>query len=336
MKVLTLNPGSSSLKVALLDGDTVAWAWEDDRWDGRAAPDAAFATRPDAVAVRFVHGGDRAHPAVLDDAVLAELAALAPLAPLHQPQALRIAAAVLRRMPDTPVVACFDTAFHAGLPTRARLCAIPRALAEAHGIRRYGFHGLSIAYAVRRAAELLGRPVEEIGVVVAHLGSGTSVTAVEGGASVDTSMGFSPLDGLPGRTRSGALDPAAVFHLLRAGMAPDDLERVLREESGLAGLSGTDGDLRSLLASPHPHAAEAIEVYLHRVRREVAAVRASLTRFDALVLTGGVAEHNPALCADAVAGLEFLGSAPVLAFRAREDVELARQARLAAGERSLR
>jgi acetate kinase len=346
--VLTLNPGSSSLKTALFDADADTATREHvvDRWDGRTVPPEALAVRPDTVAVRFVHGGDRAAPVVLDDAVLAELAVLTPLAPLHQPPALRVAEQVRERWPGVAVVACFDSAFHAGLPPRARLCAVPRALAAEHGVRRYGFHGLSVAHATRRAARLLRKPVERTGLIVAHLGAGTSVTAVDGGVSVDTSMGFSPSEGLPGRTRSGSLDPAVVFHLLRSGMPADDLERVLTTGSGLAGLSGTDGDIRSVLAEATRDAEEALDLYLHRVRREIAAARASLTRFDALVLTGGVADHNPDLRARVVAGLRFLGvgngpehtagedvvtagAPPVLAIRTREDRELAHQARFA-------
>ncbi|MFC5286732.1 acetate kinase [Actinokineospora guangxiensis] len=351
--VLALNPGSSSLKATWFDGDDPVTAIRVDGWDGRTVPPEVLWQRPDLVAIRFVHGGERTEPAVLDDAVTVELAALAPLAPLHQPPALRLAAAVRQRWPETAAVACFDSAFHSGLPPRARLCALPRGLAAEHGIRRFGFHGLSLAHATRRAAELLRRPVEHTGIIVAHLGAGTSVTAVEGGVSVDTSMGFSPSEGLPGRTRSGSLDPAVLFHLLRRGMSPGDLERTLTTRSGLAGLSGTDGDTRSLLADPSRDAAEAVDLYLHRVRREIAAARASLTRFDALVLTGGVADHNPDLRARVVAGLRFLGVAggpehtdaddvvtagapPVFAVRTREDRELARQARHATRDRSLR
>ncbi|EHR50874.1 acetate kinase [Saccharomonospora marina XMU15] len=307
MRVLTLNPGSSSLKLALVRDGAAEMTSTLDKWDGSAPPGLAeFAAAIDAVAVRIVHGGNRAEPVVLTERALAELEELTPYAALHQPRSLAIARHAMAALPRVPVVGCFDTAFHADLPARASTYAVPAAWRREHGIRRYGFHGLSVAYATAWTARLLGRPVAQLGMVCCHLGAGVSVTAVEGGRSVDTSMGLTPLDGVPMATRSGAIDPAIPLYLVRrAGMSPADVERALQQESGLAGLSGTSGDIRDVLAARalgDPDARLAVEVYLHRLRREIAAAVVSLSHVDAVVLTGGVAEHQPDLMAELVAG----------------------------------
>ncbi|MCG8917493.1 acetate kinase [Actinokineospora sp. PR83] len=350
-RYLTVNPGSSSLKLAVIEDDRVVEEHTVDGWLGESDPLIGFArhAHPDAAAVRIVHGGDRPGPTPLTTTELDDLARYVPLAPLHQPIALRLARDTVALLAGTPVHGCYDTSFHLGLPARARLCALPRGLAERHGIRRHGFHGLSVAHAVRRAAELLGRPVGELRLVVAHIGSGVSVTAVDRGRSVDTTMGFSPLEGLPGTTRSGSLDPAVVLHLLSTGdFDIPGLRRVLVHQSGLAGLSGTDGDVRTLLgarAARSVYAAEALDLYTHRIAREIAAARVSLDGLDALVLTGGVAEHQPGLCRDVLRDLGHLGlpsepptgervvecgpEAALLVVPAREDLEMVRQIRTA-------
>jgi acetate kinase len=280
---------------------------------------------------------------VLDDEVEAAIEALTPLAPLHQPRALAAIRAVQAALPGVPAVACFDTAFHATLPAAAATYALPEDWRRRWPLRRFGFHGLSHQYALRRATELLGgRPAR---LVTCHLGAGASLCAVLDGRSVDTTMGFTPLEGLVMNTRSGSVDPGLVLWLIEeAGLAPAEVAEGLDRHSGLAGLSGTSGDLRDVGAGTL-----AVDVYVHRLRREIAAMAAALGGLDALVFTGGVGEHQPAVRAAAGAGLRFLGveldadrnaataadgeigaaGAPVrtLVVTAREDLEISRQVR---------
>ncbi|GAB3490108.1 acetate/propionate family kinase [Amycolatopsis cihanbeyliensis] len=349
MRVLTLNPGSASLKVALVDGEDVLAA---DGGDAAIRDAIRRWGRPDAVAVRFVHGGPRRQPVVLDDQELARLARLVPLAPLHQPQSLRLATWARKLLPDVPVVAAFDTAFHAGLPEAAARYALPTAWTRRHGIRRYGFHGLSCAYALRRTARLLDRVPDALRMVCCHLGSGVSVTAIRHGASVDTSMGFTPVEGAVMASRAGSVDPGLLLHLLRTGVTDvDELTDVLYHRSGLAGMTATSGDIREVLAAcgaGDADAETAVEVYLHRLRREIGAAVAGLDLLDAVVFTGGVAEHQPVLLGRLLDGLAVLGlhadrprlaaagdrlispagRVPVLLVAAREELELARHAEL--------
>lgn len=306
MRVLTVNPGSSSLKLAVVDGGVVSAADHVAEWDGvtRDELDDFAAAQPpvDAVSVRIVHGGRRRAPVVLDEDVLADLQRLVPLAPVHQPRSLTLARHARNLPAAVPVVGCFDTAFHAGLPAHAATYALPRRWRDHYGLRRYGFHGLSLAHATRRTAEVLGRPLERLRLVCCHLGAGASVTAVVGGASVDTSMGFTPLEGVAMATRCGSIDPGIPLYLVREhGLAPSDVESALNVDSGLAGLSGTSGDIREVRrarARGDPDAALALDVYLHRLRREIAAQAVSTVEPDAVVLTGGVAEHQPELRAE--------------------------------------
>jgi acetate kinase len=359
--VVVVNAGSSSLKVRLLDsGDAVTDSLDLDAWDGSADhPDLAdFLARAGTAAAvvghRVVHGGSRFSQAVLiDDGVVDAIGQLTDLAPLHQPRALAGIAAALRALPDTPAVACFDTAFHARMPLAAARYALPAAWTQRFGLRRFGFHGLSHAYAARRAAQLLDRRVSQLRMVTCHLGAGASLAAVQGGRSVDTTMGFTPLEGLVMATRSGSVDPGLIVWLLQHGqLGPADIATGLEHSAGLAGLSGQpSGDIRDVqraAAGGDPAAALSIEVYLHRLRREIAAMAAAMNGLDALVFTGGIGEHNPAIRAAAAAGLEFLGistdadcnqavsdavisgpAAPVMSLvvTAREDIEIARQAR---------
>lgn len=362
MRVLTANPGSSSLKLALVEHGTAVAESVVDRWDGTTLDELDdFGRRHgpvDAVAVRVVHGGDRAGAAYLTEAVLAELTALVPLAPLHQPRCLAVARHAARMFSRTPVVGGFDTAFHVELPPHAATYALPAAWRAEFGIRRSGYHGLSAAYACRAAARLLDAPVERLGLLCCHLGAGVSVTAVAHGRSVDTSMGFTPLDGVPMATRPGAIDPAIPLHLMRQGLTLDAVDDALNRRSGLAGLTGTGGDLRDVLRARllgDPDAELAIEVYLHRLRREIAAAAVSLERLDAVVLTGGVAEHHAWLREElfappqlgivldpdrnAAAGDRAISAegarVPVLVVTCREDLELARDTeRLLAGQRA--
>src|SRR5919197_3944961 len=301
MRVLVVNAGSSSLKLRLLGPDDAVEAAPDVPPDDVAALEAAIAEmpRPDAVGHRVVHGGERFRAAVaLDDGVVAALEELTDLAPLHQPLALAGIAAVGRALPGAPAVACFDTAFHATLPTAASTYALPAQWRERYGVRRYGFHGLSHAYASRRA--------DAPRVVSCHLGAGASLAAVRDGACVDTTMGFTPMEGLVMATRAGSVDPGLVLWLLRHGLDVDALEQGLDREGGLRGLGG-DADMRALLARDDPEARLAIDVYVHRLRAGVAAMAAALGGLDALVFAGGVGEHAPRVRAMAAAGLGFLG-----------------------------
>lgn len=349
--VLVVNAGSSSLKLALLDdADEVIDKLDLDRWSGEHETDdlAGFVDRLpriDAVGHRIVHGGGRFTDSVRVTAgVRDEIAGLAELAPLHQPRGVAGIDAIDAVLPGVPAIACFDTAFHHHLPAAAATYALPKEWNERWGLRRYGFHGLSHAYVARRVAELVG-PDRRI--VSCHLGSGASLAAIAGDRSVDTTMGFTPLAGLVMATRSGDIDPGLVLWLLHhGGVDADELSDVLEHRSGLAGLTGGSGDLREV-TDPL-----ARDVYLHRLRREIAAMAAAMNGLDVLVFTGGVGEHQPAVRADAAGGLGFLGvavadvanqtgevdiTAPGAAVRtlvlaAREDVEIARQVRSMVGK----
>ncbi|HEX5495233.1 MAG TPA: acetate/propionate family kinase [Mycobacteriales bacterium] len=360
MRVLVVNAGSSSLKLRLLDAtDGVAAHADVDPWDGAderpIAEFAARAGRVDALGHRIVHGGaEFTGPVRIDAGVRHRIAALTDLAPLHQPRALAAVDAAGAALPGTTAVACFDTAFHAALPDAATTYAIPADWRRRWGLRRYGFHGLSHAYACRRAAELVRAAPEDLRVVSCHLGAGASLAAVRGGRPMDTTMGFTPLEGLVMATRSGTVDPGLVLWLVeRAGLPAGVVSAALERDSGLAGLSGRPGgDLRAIRAAARdgdPDARLAIAVYTHRLRQQIAGMCAAMGGMDVLVFTGGVGEHDARLRRQAVDGLGFLGvevdpdrnraargdtevgaaGAPVRAavVTAREDVEIARQTR---------
>jgi acetate kinase len=359
MRVLVVNAGSSSLKLSLLDGDgTVAGQQDLPVSRGQFEPSAVAAVlgrlggdTAEAVGHRIVHGGRQfTEPVRLDAAVRKKLEDLVDLAPLHQPKSLAGVDAVSKVLPGVPAVACFDTAFHAGMPAAAATYAIPPEWRKRWELRKYGFHGLSHAYATRRAGELLGHVPARL--VVCHLGSGASLAAVRDGRSADTTMGFTPLDGLVMGTRSGAIDPGLVLWLAEhAGTPPAELAATLDNRSGLLGLAGT-ADMREVLARADRQdgAADlALQVYLHRLRALIGSMAAALGGLDTLVFTGGVGENAPEIRARAAAGLGFLGvavdagrnaaargdtdiTAPGAAVRAfvvaaREDLEIARQVR---------
>ena len=326
-RVLVVNAGSSSLKYEVLDAETavsvVSGLVERIGVEGSGVPDhqAALAAvlddldpeSIDAVGHRVVHGGSVfVEATVIDDAVEAEIERLAVLAPLHNPPGLQGIRAARAALPFVSHVAVFDTAFHATLPPAAYTYAIDASVAAEHGVRRYGFHGTSYRYVTRRAAEVLGRPLEELRLVVLHLGNGASAAAVEGGRSVDTSMGMTPLEGLVMGTRSGDLDPAVLLHLQRVGgFDTDALDRLLNRSSGLQGLGG-HSDMRDLLAAAEggDAAAElAFEVYIRRVARYIGAYAAELGGLDALVFTAGVGENSALVRRRSVERLGFLGLA---------------------------
>jgi acetate kinase len=359
MRVLSVNVGSSSLKLSLIGaGDELFAAEELPAARGVAAREdleAALARLgpADAVGHRIVHGGTRfTAPVRIDEATIRELGSLAPLAPLHQPAALAAVAAVQEVLPELPAVACFDTAFHANLPSAAATYALPREWRERHALRRYGFHGLSHAYAAGRAATILQRPPEDLKVVTCHLGAGASLAAVAGGRSVETTMGFTPVEGLIMATRSGSVDPGLLMWLLEhGGQSVSDVSDALEHRSGLLGLAGS-ADMRAVLACAadgEPDARLARDAYVHRLRGLIAAMAAAMDGLDALVFTGGVGERSSEIRSAAAEGLGFLGvaidaqadaeavpdvdvSAPgarvrTLVIAAREDLEIAREVR---------
>jgi len=364
VNVLTVNAGSSSVKLSVIGPDDATLCARDRSGTGAFPGDlltACIEDAPsvDAVAVRLVHGGDVVRgPALVDARLRDQLAELATLAPLHDPLALDAIDEVMRVLPSVPVVACVDTAFHATIAAAAATYAIPWEWTHDHGIRKYGFHGFSHRYASRRAAELLARPIEDMRTVTCHLGAGASLAAVVGGASVDTTMGFTPLDGLVMATRSGSVDPGVVTWMQRrTNASAAEIEAQLSRSSGLLGISGSSGDLREverLAASGDARAQLAIDVMTHRVVTAIGAMIVAAGGVDALVFTGGIGEGSAALRRAVAERLQFLGmkvgaaneqvdnadievSPPgaaiaVLVVHAREDVELARDARQLLGQ----
>jgi acetate kinase len=361
--VLVVNAGSSSLKLRALDpADEVTASADVSPWNG--SPDDPGLRRfldglsgIGAVGHRVVHGGHRFTSATpIDDDVVAGIGALTDLAPLHQPRALAGIEAARAALPGVPAVACFDTAFHAGLPAAAAAYALPAAWTRRWNLRRFGFHGLSHAYAAGRATQLTGQDALRQRVVTCHLGAGSSLAAVLDGRCVDTTMGFTPLEGLVMATRSGSVDPGLIVWLLRhGGLTLDEVSDGLEFSAGLAGLaalaegSGDMRDVRLAADRGNPDARLALDVHAHRLRAGIAAMAAALGGLDTLVFTGGIGEHQDQVRAEAAAGLEFLGvavdegrnasprpdcdiSAPGAAVRtlvvaAREDIEIARQTR---------
>ncbi|MEU1619879.1 acetate kinase [Streptomyces sp. NPDC005722] len=330
-RVLVLNSGSSSLKYQLLDmadGSRPAAGIVErigepggvaDHTEALKTVAAELAARglgldsPELAAVghRVVHGGTRfTAPTLVDDEVLAAVEELVPLAPLHNPANVTGIRVARELRPDLPQVAVFDTAFHATIPEHAYRYAVDRETADAHQVRRYGFHGTSHAYVSRATARLLGRDPAEVNVIVLHLGNGASASAVRGGECVETSMGLTPLEGLVMGTRSGDLDPAVVFHLARvAGMGVPEVDELLNKRSGLLGLCG-DNDMREIarrMAEGDEAAQLAFDVYVHRLRKYVGAYTAVLGRVDAIAFTAGVGENSAAVRAAAMGGLEALG-----------------------------
>ncbi|PPS89273.1 acetate kinase [Streptomyces sp. MH60] len=349
-RVLVLNSGSSSVKYQLIDmrgGERLAVGLverigeETSRlkhtpaggggreWSG-AVPDHEAALKavaaelakdglgldsPELAAIghRVVHGGKHfTEPTVIDDAVLAEIERLIPVAPLHNPANLTGIRTAQALRPDLPQVAVFDTAFHTTMPESAARYAIDVETADAHRIRRYGFHGTSHAYVSRETARLLGKAPEDVNVIVLHLGNGASASAVRGGRCVDTSMGLTPLEGLVMGTRSGDMDPAVIFHLMRVGeMSADEIDTLLNKRSGLIGLCG-DNDMREIrrrVDAGDERARLAFDIYIHRLKKYIGAYYAVLGRVDAVAFTAGVGENSAPVREAAVAGLEGLGLA---------------------------
>ena len=342
--ILTINAGSSSLKAAFYDtdgGERRIHAVQAERigqrggririedrdgaklldrpqdLDDHASALRAFlewrlgqglATAPQAIGHRIVHGGSAFRaPHLVTSEVLAELHRLAPIDPDHLPQALAVIAVTTELYPGTPQVACFDTAFHRSMPRVAQLYALPANLAEA-GIIRYGFHGLSCEYIVD-ALGAIDREAANGRVIVAHLGNGASMTAIQGGASVDTTMGFTPTGGLVMGTRSGDLDPGVLLHLLHDGMTPTALDHLVHHEAGMLGVSGASGDMRDLLDQEptDPRAADAVALFCYVARKSLGGLVAVLGGLDTLVFTAGIGEHAAQVRERICAGLECFG-----------------------------
>ena len=319
MRVLVVNVGSSSLKLRLLDDSNSFLFSEDFMLDRRgvlsgmiASAISSIAGQVDAVGHRVVHGGTRfTGPVVIDRGVEEELRALADLAPLHQAKSLAGLDAVNALLAGIPTVACFDTAFHATMPEEAATYALPAEWRERFGVRRYGFHGLSHAYASAKVAELLDRPIDQLRIITCHLGAGASLAAVVNGASVDTTMGFTPLEGLMMATRSGSVDPGIVTWLIQhKGVPPDELADTLENSSGLLAIAGTAdmADIEARASLGDTASTLAISMYVHRLRAGIASMASAMNGTDAMVFTGGVGENSAVVRARAVEGLEFLGA----------------------------
>jgi acetate kinase len=357
---LVLNAGSSSVKAALLAADGTALWRGQQPWQPEAAGDTAaeasaessvegvvrwlaavLGTDPGGAGLkgaeslalaghRVVHGGERFNaPTRLSATVMRELAALVPLAPLHNGPALRLIEALALRWPQLPQWACFDTAFHATLPPEARTYALPERWRRA-GLRRFGFHGLNhehVAESVARRDPAVRR------LISCHLGAGCSLCAIRDGRSIATTMGFTPLEGLVMATRSGSVDPGVLLHLLRQGVAVEELDRSLHGESGLLGLSGLSGDMRQLrqaAAQGHAGAALAIGVFRQRLLQEIGAMAASLGGVEVIALSGGIGEHDQALGQDLREALDWLGPVRLVVVPADEEGLIGRRCRAAA------
>ncbi len=351
MKVLVLNSGSSSVKyqfIDLKDRSVLAKGLIDrigmsdsvvthERYDGdkvkisaevldhQTAIEYVLAvllsknhgvikdkSEIDAVGHRVVHGGESFSESVLvDEKVMDEVRENIELAPLHNPHNLRGIQAVLKHLPGTPQVAVFDTAFHQKMPPQAFLYGIPYLLYRRYKIRRYGFHGTSHYYVSRRAAELTGKPIEKLKIITAHLGNGCSMAAVDGGISVDTSMGFTPLEGLLMGTRSGDLDPQIILHIVgREGLSLAEANTLLNKHSGLLGISGLTSDMREIISemkAGNKQAELAFQVFAYRIKKYLGSYAAVMGGVDVIVFTGGIGENSPDVRAESCKGLEFLG-----------------------------
>lgn len=339
MPVLIINSGSSSIKLDLLDpatghrhavirveriGTPDCIAHREDHpatplpnADHRAALEAMLPlidpATVEAIGHRGVHGGERFTGATLiDDEVIFAIESLSALAPLHTPANLAAIRAARALLPSQPHVAIFDTAFHTTLPHRAQMYALPQALAAKHGLRRYGFHGTSHAWVAARAAEYLETPLSELRIITCHLGNGASVCAVEYGRSVETSMGMTPLEGLVMGTRCGDIDPGILLELMRReGYTVDQLDRVLNEQCGLAGLSGVGNDMRDIerrAAEGDERCREALHVFTHRIRKYIGTYAAVMGGVDAIVFTAGIGENSALVRHRVAQRLDFLGA----------------------------
>lgn len=347
MKILVLNAGSSSQKSCLYEVTHLATTPPEPRWEAtvdwtrreiaikthgkKTQTELPDRSRSDVlihllerliesqvigdlaeinvVGHRVVHGGQYRQPMRINDEVKHTIAQLATLAPAHNPVNLEGIEAMEKAIGNVPQIAVFDTAFHSHLPDAAAIYPIPQDWTN-QGIRRYGFHGISHEYCAHRSAQLLQRNLTDLRLIICHLGNGCSLSAVKGGYSIDTTMGFTPLDGLMMGTRSGAVDPGILIHQLRQNYTVDQIDRALNKESGLKGVSGVSGDLREVMAaidSGNAAAQRALEIYLHRLRSGIGSMLASLGGLDGLVFTAGVGENSAEVRALTCEAFGFLG-----------------------------
>lgn len=342
--VLVINLGSSSLKAALVDSTGVA-IWNGNRKRG---PDESVGEVLDQwlapeleqhrqqillIGHRVVHGGDRfTAPTLITAELEEELQTLIPLAPLHNPPALAGLAWARRWAPQLPQWACFDTAFHSTLSEAARTYAIPKDLRQ-QGLRRYGFHGINHQHVAEQVADQWrqqGHDRSQLRLISAHLGAGASLAAVKGCQCIDTTMGFTPLEGLVMETRSGSIDPGLILELVRQGYSEADLSRLLQSESGMKGLSGLSGDMRDIreaATTEHPGAVLALDVFRHRLLQQLGAMAASLQGVDVLALTGGIGEHDHALVAELKTSLSWWEPFDIMVIPADEEGMIARLCR---------
>ena len=264
-----------------------------------------------AVGHRVVHGAEEfTDSTIITEAVLKQIEKCTPLAPLHNPPNIIGIEACKKFMPDTPMVAVFDTAFHQTMPAEAFMYALPYEYYETDRIRKYGFHGTSHKYVSQEAIKVLGKPAEELKIVTCHLGNGSSISAVDGGKCVDTSMGFTPLDGVPMGTRTGSMDPAVMTYLMNKGMTAKEIDNLVNKESGVAGVSGVSSDFRDLDAAVlegNKRAKLALDMFAYQVRKYIGSYAAAMGGIDAVVFTAGVGENNAQMRKDIVAPLEFMG-----------------------------
>jgi acetate kinase len=336
-RVAVINAGSSSLKFKLFDMDTKEvldsyiienigekGAEFQNHHEALKSIDVDFSTL-NVVGHRVVHGGEEFNKATLiTEKVLQSIQNLTPLAPLHNPSNVEGIRVAQKAAPNIPQVAVFDTAFHTTMPKEAYLYALSLEMYEKHGIRRYGFHGTSHSYVSKEAAKLLQKELHEVNLITLHLGNGASVCAIKNGKSVDTSMGFTPLEGLVMGTRCGDIDPAIVLYMLRElGMSSDEVDRELNRESGLKGLCG-ENDFRAILKSDEDSTKLATDIMVRRIQKYIGSYMALLGRVDAVVFTGGIGE-NSAYIRERVMSSAFLKSLNLLVIKTDEELEIANE-----------
>jgi len=311
MEILVLNQGSSSIKCALyrldkLEDEAIPPLWHAEVKGG--IEELVREKKIDVVGHRIVHGGDLFHhPVLITSEVKKKIKSLAELAPLHQGRELEGIENIEKLLPNVPQVAVFDTSFHRTLPLEAKIYPGPYKWFE-EGIQRFGFHGISYQYCMKRAANLVKRPKDSLKMVICHLGSGASLCAIENRKSIDTTMGYTPLDGLMMDTRPGSLDPAIVLHLIeKKNMSPEAVSKELYFSSGLLGISGKTGDMKEIIQGNEERSKLALDIYLHRLNQEIGAMIASLSGIDLLVFTGGIGENAPLIREKVADNFSFLG-----------------------------
>lgn len=337
MKIAVINSGSSSLKFKLFDMKTEEVLYSvlvenigesssktKNHHEALESIDVDFSSL-DVIGHRVVHGGEDFHqPIVVDDEVIEKIRALIPLAPLHNPANLEGILVAQKHAPKVPQVAVFDTAFHFHMPREAYLYALPYEMYEKHKIRRYGFHGTSHSFVMKKAAQILQKDVGELNLITLHLGNGASACAIKNGVSIDTSMGFTPLEGLIMGSRSGDIDPAIVIYMQRElGLSLDEVDKLLNRESGLLGICG-DNDVRSIIDSDDEKAKLALDMMIRRIQKYIGSYMALLGRVDAIVFSGGIGE-NSAYIRDRVLDNSMACGVKSLVIKTDEELEIARE-----------